>query len=54
MPLQTLLPAKALLNWFLSLTCPTATRVLVTDVPILAPITMGMAECTSKTEIHNT
>ena len=31
----------------LSLTCVIATRVLVTDVPMLAPMTMGTAMWTS-------
>ena len=36
----------------LSLACPTATMVLVTDVPMFAPITIGIAVGTSRTEMH--
>ena len=34
---------------FRSLTCPTATMVLVTDVPMLAPMMIGMAGGTPRT-----
>ena len=46
----TVAPAKARRNWFLSADCAMDTMVLVTDVPMLAPITMGMAGRTSMTE----
>jgi hypothetical protein len=36
-------PAKARLNIFLSVDCVNATNVLVTVVPMLAPIMIGMA-----------
>lgn len=46
----TVAPAKALRNWFLSPICPIATMVLVTLVPIFAPITIGIAGRTSNTK----
>lgn len=33
-------------------TCPKLTRVLVTEVPMFAPMIMGIAVRTSKTEIN--
>jgi hypothetical protein len=45
----TVAPAKALRNSFLSLACPRETIVLVTEVPILAPITTGIALSTDRT-----
>ena len=39
----TTAPANALLNWFLSVACASDTRVLVTDLPMLAPIIIGIA-----------
>ena len=44
----TVAPEKARLTVSLSLTCVIATRVLVTDVPMLAPMTMGTAMWTSR------
>ena len=45
----TVAPAKALLNSPLSEICPMATMVLVTEVPMLAPISMGMDVLMSRT-----
>ena len=45
----TVAPANARRNWFLSAIWPIATIVLVTDVPMLAPIVIGMAVRTVKT-----
>ena len=42
-------PAKALLNSLLSIDCVNATKVLVTEVPMLAPITMKIADLKGKT-----
>ena len=42
-------PPNALLYWFLSPDCPIETMVFVTDVPILAPMMIGIATCTSST-----
>ena len=39
----TVAAENALLNWFLSPTCAMETSVLVTLVPMLAPIIIGMA-----------
>ena len=46
-------PAKARLKSFLVI-CPIDTIVLVTDVPMLAPITIGMASFTVNTGKKNT
>ena len=46
----TVAPAKARRNWFLSAIWPIATMVLVTDVPIFAPIVIGMAVRTVRTK----
>ena len=46
----TVAPAKARLKSFLLVICPIDTIVLVTDVPMLAPITIGMASFTVNTE----
>ena len=46
----TVAPAKARRNSLRSAACASETMVLVTDVPMLAPITIGMAGSTSKTE----
>lgn len=40
-------------NSFRSPACITATIVLVTDVPMLAPMMIGTADWTSSTEEHN-
>ena len=48
----TVAPAKARLKSFLSVICPSDTIVFVTDVPMLAPITIGMASLTESTEIY--
>jgi len=45
----TVAPANALLKSALLVICPRATIVLVTDVPMLAPIIIGMAVFTSIT-----
>ena len=45
----TVAPPKARRNWFLSPAMVMATMVLVTDVPMFAPITMGMAVRTTRT-----
>ena len=51
----TTAPAKARRNSFRSAACARETMVLVTDVPMLAPITIGIAGSTCKTtKIHNT
>ena len=44
----TVAPEKARLKVSLSLTCVMATMVLVTEVPMFAPMTMGTAMCTSR------
>ena len=49
----TVAPAKARRKSFLFVICPIETIVLVTEVPMLAPITIGMASCTVKTEMYN-
>ena len=49
----TVAPAKALLNSFLSITWVNATSVFVTEVPMLAPITMNMAGLMSMTTNRN-
>lgn len=46
----TVAPPKARRNSFLSAIWPRDTIVLVTDVPILAPITIGTACCGRRTE----
>ena len=48
----TVAPAKARRKSSLSAICPIDTIVLVTDVPMFAPITMGIASRTLKTEIR--
>ena len=50
----TVAPAKALLNSSLLVICPIDTIVFVTDVPMLAPITMGIDVCTVSTETIKT
>ena len=50
----TVAPAKARLKSFLLVIWPIDTIVLVTDVPMLAPITIGMASFTVNTEKKNT
>ena len=50
----TVAPAKALLNSSLLVICPIDTIVFVTDVPMLAPITMGIDVCTVSTETIET
>ena len=45
----TVAPAKARLKSFLLVICPIDTIVLVTEVPMLAPITIGMASFTVNT-----
>ena len=45
----TVAPAKALLNWFLSPDWARETMVLVTEVPMFAPIIIGMAGLTCST-----
>ncbi len=46
----TVAPANALRNSARRLLCATLTSVFVIDVPMLAPITIGMAVCTFRTE----
>jgi len=45
----TVAPPKALRNWFFSPDWPMETMVLVTDVPMLAPMIIGMAILTLST-----
>lgn len=47
----TVAPAKARRNSALSVLWATLTNVLVIDVPMLAPMIIGMAVGTSKTEM---
>lgn len=46
----TVAPAKARLNSFLLPICPIDTIVFVTEVPMLAPMMIGMASPTDNTE----
>ena len=46
----TVAPANARRKSFLFVICPIETIVFVTDVPILAPITIGTANFTVSTE----
>lgn len=50
----TVAPANALRNSALSFDCANDTNVLVTDVPMLAPIIIGMAVGTSRTKNKET
>lgn len=45
----TVAPANARRKSFLLVICPIETMVLVTEVPMFAPITMGIAFCTGIT-----
>ena len=54
----TVAPANALRNWLRSVACAMDTIVLVTEVPMFAPMTIGIAGRTSMTEgdkvVHTT